>query len=315
MGDLGPGHLGPVIGLVLPVFGLIAVGYIARRSGALSDRTGDGLSDYVFTLAVPCLLFRTLAQAEIPAVQPLGYWASYFIGVAICWTLAMWLAARVLRRTGPAVVACGFAAAQSNTVLVGIPIILKAYGAAGSVPLALLLAVHLPVTMTAATVLAEGRGASARAILYRLVTHPIIIGILLGSLVRPVAGHAPAAFWSVVTLIGETAVPCALVTLGIALRRYGLESGLKLPLLLSGLKLVVHPLIVFVLAFHVFHMPPAWAGVAVLFAACPCGINAYLFAERYRDGVAEASTAIALSTLLSVVTIVGWLALLNPPGG
>jgi predicted permease len=297
--------------IVLPVFVLIGVGYAARRSNLVSDRTGDGLSDFVFTLAVPCLLFRTLARAEIPAVQPWGYWIAYFSGVVVCWTLAMLIATRVFQRSGPASVACGFAAAQSNTVLVGIPIILKAFGEAGTVPLALLLAVHLPVTMTAATVLVEGRKTSPRAIACKLLTHPIIIGILLGTAFRPFAAEAPALLWTVVDMLANTAVPCALVTLGIALCRYGLESGLKLPLILSTLKLVLHPLIVFVLVTTVFTMPPTWAGVAVMFAACPCGINAYLFAERYRDGMAEASTAIAMSTLLAMLSMVLWLGVLG----
>ncbi len=296
---------------VLPVFVLISVGYAGRRLSILGPRTGDGLSDYVFTLAVPCLLFRTLARAEIPAVQPWGYWIAYFTGVAVCWALAMLVASRVFRRSGPATVACGFAAAQSNTVLVGIPVILKAFGEAGAVPLALLLAVHLPVTMTAATLLAEGRGASPAVILRKLATHPIIIGIILGSLFRPLVPVAPDVLWTVVDGLAATAVPCALICLGIALHSYGLESGLKLPAILSALKLLLHPLIVFLLATRVFDMPPAWSGVAVMFAACPCGINAYLFAERYKEGMAEASTAIALSTLLSVGTMVIWLAVLG----
>jgi malonate transporter and related proteins len=297
--------------IVLPVFGLIIIGYAARRIGIVGNRTGDGLSDYVFTMAVPCLLFRTLAKAEIPAVQPWGYWIAYFTGVMICWCLAMLVAKRMFQRSHMSAVACGFSAAQSNTVLVGIPIILKAFGEAGAVPLALLLAIHLPVTMTVATLLAEGRQASFRQIAMKLITHPIIIGIVLGSAFRPFVGITPEPVWTGINLLADTAVPCALICLGIALYRYGLESGLKLPLILSALKLGLHPLIVFVLATMVFTMPPAWSGVAVMFAACPCGINAYLFAERYKDGMAEASTAIALSTLLSVITMIVWLAVLG----
>ena len=70
------------------------------------------------------------------------------------------IASRVFARKGPELVVSGFAAAQSNTVFVGVPMILKAYGDAGAVPLGLLLAIHLPVTMTVATLLAEGRTAS-----------------------------------------------------------------------------------------------------------------------------------------------------------
>jgi predicted permease len=297
--------------IVLPVFGLIATGYLARRFRLVAERTGEGLADFVFTLAVPCLLFRTLAKAEIPPVQPWGYWISYFTGLAIVWTIAMLLASRGFGRKGPELVVSGFAAAQSNTVLVGIPIILNAYGDAGSVPLALLLAVHLPVTMTLATLLAEGRNASPKAMATKLFGHPIIIGILLGGLLRPVVSWIPGPAWSLLDALAVTAAPCALVSLGIAMHRYGLQSGIALPAILSGLKLILHPALVFVLATMVFDMPPAWAGVAVMFAACPCGVNAYLFAERYREGVADASSAIALSTGLAVVTMAMWVVILG----
>lgn len=297
--------------IVLPVFGLIGIGYASRWVRLLRETTGEGLTDFVFVLALPCLLFRIMARANIPPEQPWGYWISYFTGLGIVWALAMLMSSRVFGRRGPEVVVSGFAAGQSNTVFVGVPMILKAYGDAGAVPLGLLLAVHLPVTMTLATLLAEGRAASPLLLLKRLFTHPIIVGILLGVVARPFVGQIPSSAWTIVDLLADAAVPCALVSLGIALRRYGLQAGIALPAVLSALKLLLHPLIVLVLATQVFAMPPAWSGVAVLFAASPCGINAYLFAERYRQGVADASSAIALSTALSLFTTVGWLMVLG----
>jgi malonate transporter and related proteins len=300
-----------IVLIILPVFGLIMVGYVARLTEIVSDRTGDGLADFVFTLAVPCLIFRTLAKAQIPAVQPWGYWIAYFGGVAVVWLVAMVIAQRGFGLTGTEAVVTGFATGQANTVLVGIPMILKAYGEEGAVPLFLLIAVHLPVTMTVATLLAEGRGTSPLVILHRLVLHPIIIGILMGSAVRLLPGGVPDFVWPVVDGIAAAAVPCALVGMGIALRRYGLGAGLALPAIVTVLKLVAHPLVVYGLAFHVFTMPRAWAGVAVLFAAMPSGINAYLFAERYQSGVAIASSSIALSTAFAIPTTVAWLLLLG----
>ena len=58
-------------------------------------------------------------------------------------------------------------------------------------------------------------------------------------------------------------------------------------------------------------MPYAWTGVAVMFAAMPCGVNAYLFAERYRTGVAISSGAIAISTAVCVATSAIWLAIMG----
>ena len=58
--------------IVLPVFGLIGIGYVARQTGFVSERMGEGLSEFVFTLSVPCLIFRTLVRAEIPDGAALG---------------------------------------------------------------------------------------------------------------------------------------------------------------------------------------------------------------------------------------------------
>jgi predicted permease len=297
--------------IVLPVFGLIGIGYVARQTGFISERAGEGLSEFVFTLSLPCLIFRTLIRAEIPDVQPWGYWISYFVGVAVVWLLATAIGRRFFGLKGVSGVVAGFSAGQANTVFVGVPMILKAYGDEGAVPLFLLIAVHLPVTMTLATILAEGRQASPVVVLRRLLTHPIVVGILAGSACRPIASHVPTPVWQVMDLLASAAVPCALISMGIALRRYGLQTGWKLPTAISFLKLVLHPLIVLLLATRVFNMPPVWAGVAVLFASCPSGINAYLFAERYGEGVALASSAITLSTFLALGTTLIWLYVLG----
>ncbi|MGO4706077.1 AEC family transporter [Microvirga sp. 2MCAF38] len=299
------------LAIVLPIFGLIAIGYGASRTGYVSHRVGEGLSEFVFTLALPCLIFRTLVKAEIPAVQPWGYWISYFVGVAAVWLLAAFVGRRFYGLSGISQVVAGFSAGQANTVFVGVPMILKAYGEAGAVPLFLLLAIHLPVTMTLATVLAEGRSTSPLQLIRRLLTHPIVVGILAGSAFRPIASDVPEPILHVVDLLGSAAIPCALIAMGIALRRYGIGMGWQLPTIIAVLKVVVHPLIVLILATQVFSMPPAWSGVAILFACCPSGINAYLFAERYNEGVPIASAAITLSTLFAIVTTLIWLQVLG----
>jgi predicted permease len=300
-----------ILGVTLPVFGLIALGFLARGVRLVSDRTGRGLSDFVFSVAVPALILKTLVGAAPAGAQPWGYWLSYFLGVAVVWALAMVLAGRFFGLTGIPAVVAGFAAGQSNTVLVGIPLILEAYGEEGAVPLFLLIAVHLPVTMTIATVLAQGRSTKWTLIARGLALNPILIGIAAGVLLRLSGAPLPGVLRSIVEMLGAAAIPCALFAMGIALWRYGLAASLPLASLLSVLKLLIHPLAVYLLATRVFTMPPVWAGVAVLFAASPCGINAYLFAERYRAGIAVASGAIALSTALSVITTTLWLAVLG----
>jgi hypothetical protein len=298
--------------IAFPVFGLIAVGYGARWAGLLGPRAGEGLSEFVFVCAVPTLIFKTMAQAKLPAVQPWGYWLSYFLSLAVVWAISMIAARRAFGATHGESVVAGFSAAQSNTVLVGIPLILKAYGEAGAVPLFLLIAIHLPITMTAATLLMEGAsGFDARLLARRLVLHPILLGLFAGLVLKGAGLTLSGPALGLVEMLSGAAAPCALVAMGLTLKQAGWPKERALLWLVASLKLIVHPALVYVLATRVFSMPQAWAGVAVLFAAMPSGVNAYLFAERYREGVAFSSAAIALSTALAGVTAMLWLWLLG----
>lgn len=301
-----------LLAIAIPVFGLIAVGYVARWAGLLSARSGEGLSEFVFVCAVPALIFRTMAQAKLPEVQPWGYWLAYFLALAIVWAIAMVAARRAFGQTHGLSVVAGFSAAQSNTVLVGIPLILKAYGEAGAVPLFLLIAIHLPITMTTATVLMEGAGGvDARQLLRRLLLHPILLGLFAGLAFRASGLTLAGPALGLIDMLAGAAAPAALVAMGLTLKQAGWPKERSLLWLIIALKLIVHPALVYVLATRVFTMPPAWAGVAVLFAAMPSGVNAYLFAERYREGVALSSAAIAASTALAGVSVLFWLWLLG----
>jgi malonate transporter and related proteins len=305
-----------IAAVVAPVFGLIGLGFLVARAGLLTERVGDGLAEYVFVLAIPFLLFRTIVEAELPPSLPWAYWTAYFTGVAIVWTAATLIARRLLGRGEGEGVVFGFAAGQANTVMVGVPLILKAFGDAAAAPLVLLLAVHLPVTMTAATLLYEGAGEGGRRqalarVGRSILTHPILIGIALGIVARETGIHPSGAVKTIEDTVAASAVPCSLVAMGIALDHYGVRGEWRAALAISALKLVAHPLIVYLLARAVFGLPPVWAGVGLLFAACPSGINVYLFAMRVRTGEAAASAAVSLSTGLAVVTVAGWLAFLG----
>jgi predicted permease len=305
-----------IAAVVAPVFGLIGLGFLAARLRLMTERTGDGLAEYVFTLAIPFLLFRTIANAALPPTLPWAYWTSYFAGVALCWSLATLLARRIFRRSIEEGVIFGFAAGQANTVMVGVPLILKAFGEVAAAPLVLLLAIHLPVTMTVATLLFEGAGpggrrAALQRVLRSIVTHPILIGIALGLAARQAGLHAAGAPATIVDLMAASAAPCSLVAMGIALDHYGVRGEWQAAMVLSVLKLVLHPLAVYVLARYLFGLPPLWAGVGLLFASCPCGINVYLFAQRVRTGEAAASAAVSLSTACAVATVAAWLLFLG----
>jgi len=301
--------------IVLPIFALIAMGAIAGAVGLVSDRAADGLSEFVFVIAIPILLFRTLATAPAPEAQPWGYWGAYFGALAAVWMLTAAMARRGFGLAGPEVPILSFTTVQANTVFIGIPLILQVYGEAGATPMFLLIAIHLPVTMTVATLLVEraagGSGDPIHAMLRKLLLHPILVGIMAGVAWRLTGLPLPAFAAASTKLMADAAAPAALFALGMTLKRYGLGAPPRLVAAVAVLKLGVQPGIVYLLAFHLLPMPPVWAAVAVLFAACPCGVNGYLLASRYGVGVALSSSAVAATTGLAVLTTTGWVWLLS----
>ena len=98
-------------------------------------------------------------------------------------------------------------------------------------------------------------------------------------------------------------MPCAVFAMGAALAGFRLSGAAADAGVGVSLKLVAHPLLVWLLATYVFELEPLWRDVATVMAALPAGVNVYLVADRYQSGVAGGVTAILISTALSVASI------------
>src|ERR1700681_3290664 len=177
-----------MINVVLPVFGLIAIGYAVAAAKLLGEDTGEALAGFVFAVPIPHLIFRTLATADFSGASPWLIWLPFFAVFGVNWVLGDVLIRRLFRRDARAGLVAGISSAYGNTVLLGIPLTLAAYGGDGAVPMALIVAVHLPVMMVASAVLieralrldgiAEGHldaRARARNVLVSLAANPIIV--------------------------------------------------------------------------------------------------------------------------------------------
>lgn len=313
-----------IVDIVLPVFGLIALGYATAWSGLLRRETGEALSDFVFVIAIPVLIFRTLAMASFDGASPWGLWLAYFAVFALMWVIGASTIRRLFRRDARAGVVAGISTAYGNTVLVGIPLSLAAYGEAGAVAMALIIAIHLPVMMTASAVLivhAERRDGVAHAepgarVIVRglglnLARNPLIIGLVLGALWHVLGVPLAGLPKTLVDRVADVAATLALFAMGMSLRNYGIRGHIRAGLVLAALKLLVMPALVLVAARYVVPMPLVWAKVAVVAAACPTGVNAYVVATRFRTGEALASNAITISTALAVLSMAFWLTVIE----
>ena len=303
---------------VLFVFGLIALGYLSGRIGLLKASTGDGLSDFAVGVAVPLLLFRTMVNADFHGGVPWPLWACYFAAVAVTWTAGHLATTRIFGRDSAAGVVGGVGAAFSNTVLVGIPLILDAFGHDGIEILSLIIAVHLPALMMASIILFElfGRGDRepvppgelAEEFLRKMFSHPLILGILAGLVWRLTGLPLPPLAVRFVDSLAGIAGPLALFAMGLGLLKFGISGNVVPAAALSLLKLMLMPAAALAICW-VVGLPPLAAKVAVATASLPAGINSYLIAVQFGTGQALASNQMTLSTAMAVVTTAFWLSL------
>ncbi len=299
-----------VISIVVPVFALIAIGYLAGRLGLISAKGGEGLAQFTFTLAIPALLFHKMATAELPDVSPYALWAAYYGAAAIVWLAASILSISLLRRTAPESASISMSAAFGNVVMIGMPLSLSLYGEQAAAPVALIVSLHSPLLWAAAAVhLALSRTDRSdsfisilREMIGELARNVIILAIIAGSLWRLTGlGFQPMAD-DVIGLIGQAAIPSALIALGLSLVGFRIAGQAPTLSAILVLKIMFMPAVAWLIAVHVFALPPVAAGVVTIFAAMPTGANAYLFASRNDLAQHSASGAVALGTLLSAFT-------------
>lgn len=300
-----------VFTIVAPVFALIALGYLAATTQFLSETVQKGLAEFAFRMAIPALMFRTVATATPGATQALPLWFAYFGAIAIVWIIATVVTRYVLQRPSTDAPAIGMASTYGNTVMIGIPILLALWGDQAAAPIALILSLTSPVLwLTASLHQAAADGAkgatvrgTVRTALADLARNPLILAILSAGLWRLSGWQIPGAVDKTLALLGQAGIPCALVGLGASLTQFKIKG--QAPTLTSVLilKLAVLPIIAFLLARYVARLDSVAESVVVMFSATPAGANAYLFAVRAGRVVNSSSGAIALGTVLSVMTI------------
>jgi hypothetical protein len=298
-----------VLQAIFPVFAIALIGYLAAHFKLLDQRDVDGIARFVFIVAIPVLLFHTMAHIALPDAVNWAFMGAYY-GVALAVFGAGMAVNRFVFKGGPTDQAIfGVGSAYSNTVLVGIPVISVGLGDAALLPLFMLIAVHSAVLFFLTVLMAERGTGIKRSILQlggqtalNVAKNPIIIGLALGLAVNLLAITIPDALDSTLSILREAALPCALFVLGASLKAYSINGHIQEGLAVVFLKMIVQPALVWALVFPVLGLDSPWGAVAVMIAGMPVGINAYVLAQQYQAGIATTSTAILLSSLLALVT-------------
>jgi predicted permease len=302
-----------VADLVLPVFAIIISGWLAGWLGYISRSLADGLVHFAYNVAMPALLYVTIAQEPARNLLEWRFLLAFGGGSILCFALVT-VAVRVLwGRDLASSTIHGMTAAMTNTGFVALPILHSLFGQPAVLPAAVATVFVAAVMFPATVVLLEsgGRGVdglSARSVMLvkEIVLNPLVLSTLIG-LAWAIAGMPiPVPIAAYMNILAAALTPCALFAIGLGLSMQELRSNLTASVVLAGVKLVIMPLIVYALCVAL-GLKPLYMIAAVISAAVPTAKTMYILAHEYKVEEPLVAATISITTLLSVVTLLGWL--------
>jgi len=307
---------------IIPLFSLIVLGFAAGKRRWIDAVGVKALVAFIFNVAMPALLFRLVVTSDVAGLIDLrflfGHISAQF-AAAVIGALLGWV---VLRQDAPRLVIQGFGSSFPNSVLLGIPLMIALYGERGAVPVTMIftfnVALYSLVTMLlevvgtdrpARRVRPERRVrpvALATTTARAIAGNPIILAALAGMVVGALGFGLVPVLDKTLGFIGQAGPPTALFALGASLGVREVALDVRGPLGAAGLmtmtKLFVHPALAFTAA-RALALDPFLTAAIVIVAALPVGANVYIFAQHYDVAVPEASSAILISTAISMATI------------
>ncbi|MBK5932765.1 hypothetical protein C8N32_10483 [Rhodovulum imhoffii] len=291
----------------LPFFALIALGYWAGRTRFFTPEATAYLTRFVFYFALSAMLFRFSANLTLAEVFDGRFVLAYLAATGAVYLLATGVA--LLRRRGIDEAAVeAQCAVIGNVGFLGVPMLVLLLGEDAIGPVMLMLAVDLIVFGSLIVILITGArdGRMSPAILRTvgagLLKNPMIVSISLGLAWSGLRLPMPQPLNDFVTILGAAATPGALFAIGASLATKSAER-IEVAAWLAFAKLVLHPAAVALTALVLIPVEPYAAGVMIAAAALPVAGNVFILAQHYGVAPQRVSTAIFLSTSLSILTI------------
>lgn len=289
---------------------MIVLGYGLTKARIFDVSAGKGISLFVFNVAIPALLFKTVGTMEAQDGAPWGLWLAFFGGLAVTWLATAFVARFFDGLADGGGAAASMAGGFGNLALLGTPLALAHFGKEVAIPLGMILSIHAPILWFAATLHRElarhsssfSLGRTAKELFLNLATNAIVLALVAGSLWRSTGWGLHPIVGKMLEMLADASVPTALFALGVSLAGYSLRGAWSSMFTLIALKMVLMPVLVWFAVSHVVDIPAIWAKVAVLFAAMPTGANAFLFSQRNAEAVPAVSGAIALGTGMAALS-------------
>lgn len=303
------------VNATLPVFGVMVLGFLLRKGGFLTDGFCQVANKLVFHLCLPAMLFRQIASLRGGSLPDTAFLAFAFCFTLLS-TLAVWGLSRAILRDKTLVGAFAQGAFRGNTALLGSVLLQSICGSQTYAPLIILAAVPLynVLSVIVLSLEAGGGGRLDRTKLLeslkKVAKNPILWGIFLGVPFALWGWPMPAAGDKVLSMLGNLASPLSLIVIGAQFRWASAREKKGPTLGAAAIKLLLLPALALPLGVMLGFRRDALVALLVM-CGTPSAVSSYIMAENMGNDGVLACGIVAATTLLSAVTVTGWLFLLR----
>lgn len=309
-----------VLEVTFPVFALVFCGFAGTALRLLPDKAVDGINAFVFWFALPAMLFRVVALRPVAEIFEPRFILGYVCAGLLVFFIVAWSASAGAFDRSKAFAAQGtiwaLSSTHGNVGYLGIALVAELNREwLPIVALTIMCDIFVLITLSIAVLELETRrdpsSNIAKTVGLGLIKSPLVVSLLAGLLFSLAQFKLPSVMENFTRLLANAAGPCALFAIGASLG--GQRMRVDQPaLMISAVKLIIHPLVAAFYLFIVFKVEPVMAAVGVVCAALPTASNTFIIAQRYRLDTGALTTAILFSTFAAVLTVsatIWWLGL------
>jgi predicted permease len=299
-----------ILGLIMPLFGLIILGFVTARITRQPVEALGWLSTFIIYLALPALFFRLLAATP---VEQLASWKFILTNVGVTFSIFVFtFVLGLLNSRGHIAEATiqGLAGAYGNIGYMGPAIAILAIGEKAAIPVALIFCFEniMHFTIAPAMMAISGKRENSLIgligrVIRQIVFHPFIIATAAGVGAAFIGVAPPAPIERLIAYLAQAAAPCALFAMGVTLALRPLRRVPGALFYIVPIKLMLHPAAMYLVLSYVGHLDPVWLFTAVLLASLPTATNVFVIAQQYGVWIERASASVLLTTACSVLTV------------
>jgi predicted permease len=299
-----------LIYVIFSVFGYVILGFIIKKFINLSEKIFSKFDFLSFNILLPLALITYFWQIEFPRIDTLLLLVSFFGSGILIFIIGFQVSNFFFKYKTDDNALLGLSACFGNSVALGIPLMHSLLGKYSVMPYMILVLFHGLVHFTYTTLIIEtyrNRSLNLSKKIVSTITglfkNIVLVGIFIGIFLNYTKITQPKILMNILNNVSDFALPCVLLSLGISLAKFNLILSFKKSIIFTVLKNILHPLLGYIIAKHIFNLEDLLVITITIASALPSGSQTFYFAYRYNAQKDLISSNIVLSTFVSFFTL------------